>query len=197
MNSKGEVISVRQQLAEFTQSVHLELHEHPWISQLALPQISEAHYYLIMSAYRQFYSTVERQRQQLSVFDELSLTPAVKALDIDCAHLSSEISSISNNALKLLTPTEILGSLYVLHGARFGAKLMQRNITQNLPHASQHFLSLNTSHRVWRLLIHHLEQQSSPKAMFNAAKQTFIHFGEFVTNVCESTPMKNYQPQLP
>ena len=181
--------SVRRDLAAATRQAHVALHGHPWISLLSGPALTRDSYAVLMRAYRQFYHGVEERRRTVGFFDDLSLASAVAALGEDLKELKrAKITSAPPTLPGFSTAPAILGGLYVLHGARFGAATLKGNVSAILPDAPVHFLGSPMPARLWRDLIDRLERTgqgaSTRTAIIDAANATFGAFGDYVTACC-------------
>ena len=181
--------SVRQKIATFTQRDHECLHTHAWISRLASPDITVAHYQLVLSAYQGFFARCELQRQQLDMFRELSLAPAIQRLESDTSKSIDLSATRPPVQIGAVTVPDVLAALYVLHGAGFGARTLNANIRKSLPQAPRHYLSSGTSSETWRQLVSHLDACRGDTAMVtklcDAAGNTFRRFGAHVSRVCD------------
>ncbi len=191
MNTLHTQPSVRKSLIENTRAAHQELHKHHWIAALARPTITSGNYHRVLIAYRAFYKHVESARAELSTYPQLSLETAISALDDDVSDQPSvEQRSEHRITLSLADSPSVLGALYVLHGAGFGASILNRNIKKALPTMKRSFLSAGTTQATWQQLNGELEcMTNQPKAaekLEATALETFISFGTFVTLVCES-----------
>ncbi|WP_390915508.1 hypothetical protein [Pseudosulfitobacter sp. SM2401] len=186
-----ELGSVRHSLAQATSAVHQELHSHPWISRLASRDLQLETYAGVIGAYRAFFAEIETKRHGLKVFHDLSLLPQITAMKHDLVKIGHEprCFDLAGKALVDNNPMAILGALYTLHGAGFGAKTLNANVKRTLPHAPRNYLALGTSPDVWRRLTLHLadsqSETSNERKLFQGASQTFVQFGKAVTEFCE------------
>lgn len=184
-------MSVRRKLANATAQPHESLHSHPWIASLTDPDLTCERYSLVLSAYLRFFQAVEGVRVRMGAFTECALNSNIEALSRDtegCYPLYSDAVHAD------LTHAEgscdaLIGALYVVHGAGFGAKTLGAAVMTNLPGAKCEYLSAGTSPKLWRSLLAELERLGGSPArqevVFDAAAQTFASFGRFVTSFCE------------
>jgi len=185
--------SVRQRLAQATAPEHTALHTHPWISQLAHPELDLADYATILTAYLTFFCQIEATRKNLNVFEHLSLCGQIAAIEQDLLITGIDVPSFGTDCKPLADqkPLAVLGALYVLHGAGFGAKTLNVNVRKTLPSAPRNYLSLGTTACVWRDLLSILECTASNCAeqqiLFKGAALTFERFGRSVTQICEGS----------
>lgn len=184
-------ISVRQRLARATAPDHNALHVHPWISKLAQPDLDLGTYAKVLRAYHAFFLNIEVVRHDLDAFSQLSLGLQIEAMEDDLHGFNFPIESPQEDRVPLRNdaPWGVLGALYVLHGAGFGAKTLNSNVKTALPHASRKYLSLGTPTDVWRNLISQLERSQGlgreQGVLFEGASETFKRFGQSVTTYCE------------
>jgi hypothetical protein len=99
-----------------------------------------------------FFHSVERARQRLGCWPQFSLLRECKALSIDL-NCPPEWTGTLNFA----SETEMLGGLYVAHGAMFGRSVFRQSIRTALPDAPNRFVSLKTAPGVWQALVFALE----------------------------------------
>lgn len=186
----AQALSARKSLAEASAPAHLALHGHPWISRLAASDLQIDTYAIVLSAYRAFFARIEASRNAAEVFPELSLTDQVRAMDRDITALGRKAKQIDITAYVPFHshPVRVLGTLYVLHGAGFGARTLSKSIESALPAAPRRYLSLGTSVYIWRALTAQLEALDVPEqsAVHLAAIETFNDFGNWVTVFCEA-----------
>lgn len=188
---RDEHRSVRQALAAHTRTAHETLHQHRWISCLTNRSLTEDQYYCILNAYLQFYRHVESERCYLGALEELNLQDAIRFLESDTADAGhSGHDCISTVSLFFDNANATLGALYVLHGARFGAAILNKQVSETLPTVSRQFLENSTSRQQWRNLTNTIESlvedEAAQKELFLSADLTFVAFGESVTEYCES-----------
>lgn len=186
----AQTVGARKSLAEASAPAHLALHGHPWISRLAANDLQIDTYAIILSAYRAFFKRIEASRNAAEVFPELSLASQIRAMDRDITELGRKAKQIDITTYVLFHshPVPVLGTLYVLHGAGFGAKTLNKSIKSALPAAPRRYLSLGTSVNIWRALTAQLEALDGPEqsTIRLAAIETFHDFGNWVTVFCEA-----------
>ncbi len=180
----------RATLADQTRTAHEALHDHFWISQLSQPTLTVDVYARLLTAYHRFYTTVELQREHRRQFGDLSLSGVIASLRADLDVLVPARSGPSDAlALPYRTDAALLGALYVLHGARFGARILSRNVAQALPDAPQNYLLFAGPRTLWPSLLDALETTGQTpgqlRAMILGANRTFEAFGQHVTQQCE------------
>lgn len=179
-------------MADQTRAAHEELHHHSWIGCLMSPTLTPDQYHRVLGAYLQFYRHIESERDNLREFDNLNLRQAIKHLESDTAEREHVIDlSLTCSSVKLDTANTALGALYVLHGARFGAALINKQVSVTLPGISRQFLKHSTPVAQWRELISAIESlvtnDVAQRDLFSGADLTFTAFGKSVTEYCEST----------
>jgi len=193
--------SVRQMLATRTRKVHENLHVHPWIASLAKPGLTISRYGVVLGAYHDFYHHLEQSCSNHPLPECLSLRPARERLSLDLNSLAAVRLATSRPCVELTIddPVELLGALYVLHGASFGARILNRNVRIELPDAPRHFLESSTAGDAWQPLIAELEafanNELAREKLTHGAKATFVAFGTFVTRFCESELDQQVQKQ--
>ncbi|MEM1268025.1 MAG: biliverdin-producing heme oxygenase [Pseudomonadota bacterium] len=177
--------SRRTQLAAATQAEHEALHHHRWIARLMAPDLSEGEYRAVLSAYQAFYGAVEAARRRSGHFPDLSLRDALTAMEADLSgQTAAPISPIEH--LQAPSKPTVLGALYVLHGAAFGAGLIGAHIRATLPHMPCAYFSRRPSAPLWRHLVAAVEESGAGlDAVTDSARRTFLRFGAEVTRQCE------------
>lgn len=189
--------SVRRALAEHTRTAHETLHHHPWIGCLISPTLTQGQYFSVLNAYLQFYRRIEDERNRLGVFESLNLSDAVTNLQSDTFFIDeAKCQSTKYEGITLDSAGSVLGALYVLHGARFGAAILNKQVSVSLPAVPRQFLQNTTPKQQWRELTDAIESLATNKSaqqdMFLSADLTFSSFGESVTEFCESMSVENY-----
>jgi heme oxygenase len=192
----GAAGSVRRAVAAETRAAHEALHHHPWISRLGQHDLTLTEYSLILTAYLGFFQWVEAARKGFGLPDALSLHLAIAALHTDCNALcptpGMHRASTLSPDLWLLNGPQVLGALYVLHGAGFGAGTLARAISKSLPDATCAYFEAGTPVPVWRDLVRHLEEAGQEpegeRQILQGALATFGSFGRHVTALCEGSP---------
>ncbi|MEW9919689.1 biliverdin-producing heme oxygenase [Marimonas sp. MJW-29] len=183
------MIDVREDLARATAPAHLALHDHRWIGQLAAPGLSREVYRGILTAYRIVHEEVEDHRNATGLFEPLSLAPAVAALRADLDVLGPFPHPIPPPRDTELSAAGLLGALYVLHGAGFGARSLRAGAARNLTGAPLGYLTLGTSPALWRRLktsLQDLAEDPPARARLErGARDTFGRVGETVSHICE------------
>ena len=145
--------SLRAELAEATRPAHQRLHRHKVLKRLFAVDLTQAEYLAILDTYRSLYAAAETARVATGRFQNLTLTPALMALRRD----GCETSDRPAPDLALADDHQILGALYVLHGARFGAQHMRRALRRSLPGAPHHFFGLAPDPTQWAALLGEIE----------------------------------------
>lgn len=178
--------SARADLAVGTRSAHLRLHRHRWISQLASPTLTMETYSGLIAGYHLFFRHVEEIRRKSGVYPELSMREAIDALKTDQdAFATSPVRPVNDVPLIFSTTSEILGALYVLHGSRFGAQVLAKNIMTILPAAPVAYFLSSPSKTQWRNLLSSLETNGKSETeryrLIAAANLTFDAFGRHIT----------------
>ncbi|MFK7828256.1 MAG: biliverdin-producing heme oxygenase [Congregibacter sp.] len=199
MNSRQEP-SVRRLLATRTASVHEALHAHSWISSLQDPSLTQDRYRLLLAAYYAFLSDLEAERARLDCYPLLSLGDQIANLKSDLEILPGELRTLD---VKIKKPggkrAELLGSLYVIHGAGFGAASLTRHVKRSLPDASRHYLERGTSAATWRVMLGEIESLAGSltdiERLVSGAAATFDSFGGFISAFCEAN--QSWTARLP
>ncbi len=145
--------TARAYLASSTRQVHEALHHDPALSKLTSPELTVEEYRAALAAFGAFYGAIEGARQRIGVFERFSLRRDCEALtrDLDTpAPLRSDIS--------LACELQILGALYVAHGASFGRNAFRANVLETVKGKKHHFVSLKPATGLWRDLINRLER---------------------------------------
>lgn len=138
---------LRAALIRATEKTHTALHHDPIFACLVEPDLTEQQYRRALTVFAQFYGAVEYARAAASCFSELSLALECEALRRDVG--SSQVQAPS---FTVQGEADLLGALYVAHGAAFGRNTMRANVTTLLPRAQQSFISLQVPTNRWRKL---------------------------------------------
>jgi heme oxygenase len=184
-------ISVRRSLAIATAEEHERLHDHPWIASLLEPGLTADRYCLIMSAYLEFFQSLEELRLGMNALAECSLRSNIEALRRDTIGGESYCRPMVQIDLAhvALSRDALLGALYVVHGAGFGARTLLNAVQTALPGAGVSYLSGGTAPQLWRALLAELERLADApwrqQDLCDSAAETFVSFGRFVTDYCE------------
>ncbi|WP_299729339.1 biliverdin-producing heme oxygenase [uncultured Tateyamaria sp.] len=144
---------MRTELMRATQDIHYALHSDPVFACLMDPQLTAHQYARALSVFAEFYGAIECARDSQSHFQELSLTSECNALSRDVGPRSGQASQFDVRGRE-----ELLGALYVAHGAAFGRNSMRANVASQLPELPHHFLNLPTQSNRWRSLKENLER---------------------------------------
>lgn len=150
---------VRNKIAEATRHVHLELHSDPVLSRLTEPDIELEDYLKALVVFFSFYHRIELERLRFSAWDDISLSRECSALQMDLPMMP-----IDHSAALFGDEFELLGGLYVAHGASFGRGQFSRSILRALSSAPNEFISLQTSKSLWKSLTKTLEKDGDCQA---------------------------------
>ena len=181
------VTDARGRLAQETRAAHEALHHHPYISRFMSDALQAPEYFTLLGSYRDFYRAAERRRAALDCWQELSLKPTIDRLEADLAaaprHSIPPAQEVDFSWVG--HPVEVLGILYVLHGARFGGRVIARSVNTTLPEAPTQFLRLGCDKEQWSDLvqaINDLDNEATSFAVLSiAANKTFEAFGQWVS----------------
>lgn len=164
--------TVRSHVADQTRAIHNALHENAVLRQLTAPDITQPQYRHALRVLSCFYNAVERERQRTAEWHGF-------ALGAECSALARDLGENSDPAISLSFENrfELLGGLYVAHGASFGRTQFRRNLEQALPDVSRHFVDLRMNKDVWRSLTSRMEEdgqaETTLKAMVSGASRSF------------------------
>lgn len=171
--------SVRGLLAERTQGPHLILHEHPDLRLLVDRELTRAHYHAILANFLVIVQAAERQRSAVGHWSDLSLAPAIAALEYDLANVDG-LDCVAVEMDWVTCPVSSLGMLYVLHGASFGGRVIAKNVQATLPAVSVRFFARGIEPALWRSLVDRLDcyrtQPLAIQCMTASAVATFQSF---------------------
>lgn len=167
---------VRSRLVEDTQVAHNALHMDPVLSGLVSAKLSPERYYNALRVFLDFYQTIEIERRRHGLWPCYRLASTVSALRNDLS------MAIPNELpLCLADHKEVLGALYVGHGAAFGRNIIRRNVKKTLAEANIQFLEQMPDPLVWQNLCNDLEAQgASPEgyaALWKGAVKAFSLIG--------------------
>lgn len=171
--------SVRAQVSERTRSLHEALHVNPVLSRLEDANLTAAEYRQILDRYLSFYMAAESRRVALNAFPGQSLMSDICLLSADTGQIPEDLPRLQTIEDKW----SCLGMLYVLHGARFGARIMVTKLRNKLPHLPHHFIGQDSNPNQWRLLVLQMERAAEAPAridaMAHSAAETFSAFGDW------------------
>ncbi|MEM0923469.1 MAG: biliverdin-producing heme oxygenase [Pseudomonadota bacterium] len=170
---------MRQRLAEATRAAHEALHLHPLLSKLTAPAITLAEYLACLEVNRCFYREIERSRRDCDAHPQLSLAQECDALDAD---LRTHEPCRFRAELRSLDLAELLGALYVAHGARFGRSMIARML-QGLPQERpMAFFGQRSQPDQWRDLLTRLDdaadQPGAERRMIAGAETAFVFMAD-------------------
>ena len=185
-------ISVRKRLAAAKAKEHESLHSHRWIASLTDPELTPQRYRLVLSAYLQFFTAIEGLRLRMEAFPHLSLQRAIDALLQDTQNTAVQPFYCGGRVVEhaAMSCDALIGALYVVHGAGFGARTLAPAVRAALPEAGCAYLESATAPSLWRALVADLECLAQSRArqavVIDSAAATFAEFGRFVARYCDS-----------
>lgn len=144
--------TVRDYLASSTRQGHEALHKDPVLSKLTSPDLTADEYRAALAAFGAFYGAVERARRRLGLFERFSLRRECEALARDL-----DITNPPQGDMGLANEPQLLGALYVAHGASFGRNTFRANVMGVVKGQQHHFVSLRPAPELWQDLINRLE----------------------------------------
>lgn len=196
MRPAAESGTVRADLARHTRADHEALHNHPWLSRLSQPGLSLPIYAAILRAYSALHFAIEAQRHALAVYPTLSLAPLCRALAADLDALPKHPGASLWPLPALREASDVLGALYVLQGARFGARSLRASVDRALPGAPRYFFDAEMPPRLWRDLVRALDAQGADgegrARLLAGARRTFHAVGAAVSAACEESRATGY-----
>ncbi|WP_299848843.1 hypothetical protein [uncultured Roseovarius sp.] len=151
-------LTARAHLASSTRKVHDALHKDPLLSKLTSPNLTAKEYYAALAAFGAFYFAIESERKRIGVFEQFSLYRECEALTRD---LNPPFPS--QPMIYLANESELLGALYVAHGATFGRNTFRANVLKAMPGRQHQFISLQIVPNLWRELVDKLESHCKPE----------------------------------
>jgi heme oxygenase len=160
-----ELPSVRAQLLAATSSVHEALHRDALLGRLLRSDMSLSEYVATLRVFHGFFGSVEAERCRMGCWQTFSLDAIIGALTADLGNHQTHTAQ-----WRLETSLEVLGALYVAHGASFGRNVFRRNIEYALPAAPQAFLDLPGPARPWVELTDLLEVLGQTSESFEGLK---------------------------
>lgn len=145
--------SVRAHVAAQTKAIHEELHCNPVLSRLTAPDVTGDEYLMAIKVLSSFYHAVEGERLRFNHWDRFELTAECRALRNDLPGQKPIPAK-----LEYANQFELLGGLYVAHGASFGRGSFRKNLRDALPGMSQVFVSQRLRKTIWLLLTNNMER---------------------------------------
>ncbi|WP_247228691.1 biliverdin-producing heme oxygenase [Yoonia sp. F2084L] len=146
------------------------------IGRLLAPDITAQEYRAILQAYLSFYQDAEAIRKRYALMPALSFAP-------DLARIHSDLGvkqALPPPALPISSSLQTLGMLYVLHGSRFGAVAIYRNLRVAMPHQAHAFFCQRPNKSIWHALLERMEEQQGRSAEISEiAEGSAITFDTF------------------
>ncbi|MBY5933946.1 biliverdin-producing heme oxygenase [Tateyamaria omphalii] len=168
---------VRGELIHATRKIHDALHGDPLLACLTRSNLTAHAYERALSVFAQFYFAMETARDDTDLFPEFGLKAECLALKRDVPSATLRVHRFSVQGRP-----ELMGALYVAHGAAFGRNSMRANVVSMLPNAPHHFLRCPTPSHRWSTLTSRLEQighdACARKRMIRGADQAFSFIAE-------------------
>lgn len=165
----------RRLLASATKAIHEELHNHPLVSRLLVPDLKAVEYDACLRINLCFFSQIEDARVALNAFESCCLGASVRTLLSDVKWMEDfvpvDIRPSQPDITISFHADEILGALYVAHGSQFGRQMMAKAVARSLPHAPQTYLSLTSDMARWRKLELLLDGVQADQAAFGQVEK--------------------------
>ena len=192
--SAGEapVCPVRSALQARTRAAHLALHRHAVLRRLLAADLAVTEYRVILERHDRFYRGFEERREHAGAWPDLSLHKRCEAVAADLAtlpaagrHQAAAVRPLNErqwgaSANDATEPYALLGGLYVLHGASFGARTLGASLRKHLPALPHHFFGGCDGAAEWQALAATLTayegNTSAVDAIVEGAAQTFRAF---------------------
>jgi len=175
--------TVRSQVSDTTRQLHVKLSSNPKLQRLLSPQLTNAEYQDVISRFLSFFIAAESRRVALNCFSGHSLFPDICLLSADTGTIPEPLPRLP----KITDKWQCLGMLYVLHGARFGAKMMQSNVCTQLPDRPHYYIAQEQTPHQWRLIVMQMEHAAQEpawiEAMSNSALETFEVFDQWLSAI--------------
>ncbi len=179
---------MRRRLARDTAAEHAALHVHPQLLRLRAPDLTPGEYGRLLQAYLSVFAAIEDRRRALCVYETLSLDRAVAALRADLRRSGAHPPAPLDPSCAPDATRAVLAALYVLHGARFGARVICADLVRSVPGAPHHFFTSVPDSRLWRdlggELDRHGQDETGYSEIVNSARATFQAFGYVMSDVC-------------
>lgn len=144
-----EIDSIRRLIARETRTAHERLHTHPLIGRLVSPQLTTDDYMIVLRGFRDIYCQAEARRSELGFWSELSLADQCLSLRADCG---GTLPPAGVAFAETMSASQMLGVLYALHGAEFGASVIRKNLDMHLPDAPKAYFARRPHPEKWRNL---------------------------------------------
>lgn len=145
--------TVRAHIAAQTRAIHEELHHNPVLNRLTAPGVTRKEYLVAIKVLSSFYHAVELERLRFHRWDGFALT-------VECRALKNDLPGQKAVSAELVFANqfELLGGLYVAHGASFGRGLFRKNLRAALPDVPQFFVGQRLRKTMWRSLTDNMEK---------------------------------------
>ncbi|ARE41974.1 hypothetical protein RGUI_3833 [Rhodovulum sp. P5] len=150
---------MRTRLKALTGDIHESLHHDPLLSRLIHPDVTATQYCCALQVFARFYDAVETARRTLQCWPDFALSQEVAALRFDTAECSAP--SPKGELPSYPTPEDVLGALYVAHGANYGRSQFRKTVSVALPDARRRFIEMKTAPEIWRALVETLDREAS------------------------------------
>lgn len=158
--------TVRNRLADATREIHEALHVHP-LSLALLEARDQDTITAALHAALSFNHALEMQRQNHGCWPALELGDSLRALAIDLGSIRQAI----HITLRLDSPHQVLGALYVAHGSQFGRQQIRAAIERHSEMATPNYYAMPVDRIGWQTLIDALEQAGADEIGFQALVQ--------------------------
>jgi len=175
--------TVRSKVSESTSMQHATLRANPVFRKLETSQLSYDGYLALLGRFLSFFIAAESRRVTLNCFPGHSLIPDISLLSADTGAIPDDLPQLP----AITDRWSCLGMLYVLHGARFGAKMLQTNVCNHFPNSPHHYIAQEQTPHQWRLIVMQMEHAAHEPAWIDAmtrtAKDTYVLFDQWISTV--------------
>lgn len=186
-----------QQLRNATQDSHRRLDSNPLLRPLTRADISTQAYADALAALHGPLQQLEQclaRYQQIGDEVQLAYSWRCPALEQDLRQLQRAPFPYRGPDLMVDRRSALIGTLYVLEGARLGGQAISRRLRQNRPDLPDHFFNHTTSPgwpSYWLPLLDSVDQ-ADQVLVIHAAKQAFAVFSDHLEtlalDLCVVTP---------
>ena len=177
-------VSLRQRLADDTRSAHRALHAHSLLQSLTASDVTLADYTAALSVFLRFHTAIEAERRRIARWHLYALKDWISAI-------ASDLQTPLPDAppFRLSSRFELLGALYVAHGALLGRSVMRDPVARALPHLPHVYLSRPFPMTKWRALSDLLYRQGrSPECYAEIRSGALQSFDLMTRLLAEKSP---------
>lgn len=170
-----------EKLRESTKAQHAKLDQIPKMNQLTSSSVEEADYRDYLLAFRNIYSTIEKDIYDYSsnYLKGIASNQRLPHLESDLKQFDVEDKAVKEVEKLHLNQHEYLGALYVMEGSRLGGSMIGRHLEKQLDYNKNNLAFLFSAPTIkWSQIISFLNEQPSENhvQITTGAQKVFQYF---------------------